>query len=86
MSILTNRWVQVVGAITVLAIGFFAYQTNNGTEEVAEASADATTNEVAEDNITNETVDVVNTVNNTADGTPESDVVDPVTETETTEK
>jgi len=86
MSILTNRWAQVVGAITVLTIGFFVYQANNGTETVAEADADVTASEVAEDNTTNETVEVVNTIDNTTDGTPESDAIDPVTETETTEK
>jgi len=91
MSILKNRWAQVAGVITVLAIGFFAYQSNsdNG-NDVTEANADVatdTTGDVAtEVNTADKTVEVVNTIDDAPENTPESDDVNPVTEVETTEK
>jgi hypothetical protein len=84
-NILTNRWIQAVGAITVLGVGFFAYQANNTTEELT-----------AENEVLIEAVDVNKATNKSGDETPvtvetinntvETDNTNSAVETSTTEK
>ena len=82
MSILSNRWAQAFGAVAILAIGFFAYQANSN-DDTTEAEVAAEGTETAEGVTTNETIEVVNTIDNTTEATPESENVNSVTETET---
>ena len=78
MSILTNRWIQAVGAIAVLGICFFVYQTTSNDETTTEIQAEAA---IEAANSQEGAVEVVNVTETEGTGgvDVEATTVDPVT-------
>jgi hypothetical protein len=85
-SILTNRWIQAVGAVTILGIGFFVYQADNNATDNTTAETEATTELTTTEEVVNKSNDKATEVETTINSTTESENINTTAEVSTTEK